>query len=652
MRERVVFEVSEHERQVRWCDPADPFGLSQIQRPNLGELFFRFVAKWSDSVVIKRNGNRLLRMSRLLVDFGLLAIDVAGVLDVDRALFRRTSTDARELRDLLGDHVPGHLGTTQVDITANGWARFGLNLGLFQQLGSSFDLSQLLMEPFASSGIDQTQFIGLSGQSAVGIVLSQKQPVFSAAGEHSVGLVGAARHQIVDQHADVSVLSGRHPRRFRCGSASGIQARDQALAGGFFVPSCAVDLAGKEQPRNGFGFQVRPQLSRRAVVVFDGVPVSHDRGVFQAGNASEHRVLNITRQAGRDPVDVDLASLPAFGFEEQLVAGLVGKANDFVFDRRAITRASGIDLAAVHRGSIQVRSNQIMHTFVGVRDVARHLGQADCIVEIAERLRVIVAGLLLQSRVIDRASVEPWRRPGFEAIQRETHSVQRAAQSRRGSFSRASSGGLRFASVHDRLQERAGRQDHRRRVIDRVPANSHPDDSLIGQAVLSVGDRFCDQVLDGFLPQVKVGLGLDPILDEVLVGLFVRLSTGAVHRRAFAAVEHPKLDSRGVDRFAHQAAQGVDFADDLTFGDSTDGWVAGHLPDRVQIRRQESRFGAQASCSGGGFGSRMTGSDNDDIVVVTILRIVSGQWLKSTVGKRRCSKHGLSMRGDARIDVE
>lgn len=293
-----------------------------------------------------------------------------------------------------------------------------------------------------------------------------------------------------------------------------------------------------------------------------------------------------------------------------------------------------------------------MHTFVGVRDVARHLRRADRIVEIAEWLRIIVTGLLFQARVIDRSSVESWRRSGFESIQRETHSIQSAAESRRGSFSRASSGGLRFARVHDRLQERSGRQDHRRCVVDRIPANSDTDDSLVGQAVLSIGDRFRDQVLNGFLPEVQIVLGFDPILDEVLVGLFVRLSTRAVHRGAFAAVKHPKLDSGCVDRFAHQAAQCVDFANDLAFCHAADRWVAGHLSDRIQVGRQQGGFRTQACCSGGGFRSRVTGSDNDNIVVVAILRIVSGQWLKSTVGKRRCSKHGLSMRDDARVDAK
>lgn len=358
---------------------------------------------------------------------------------------------------MFGDYIPGHLGPAQVDVAANGGTCFGVNPGLLQQLGPAFNFGQLSMESFASGGINQAQFIGLRSQPAIGVVLSQKQPIFGSAGEHSVGFVGAAGDQVVDQHANVGVLPRGHPRRLGRGGSSGIQSRDQPLSGGFFVSRGSVDLSGKEQPRDRFGFQVRPQLRRWAVVVLDCVAVSHDGGVFQTGNAAEHRVLNVSRQAGRDPVDVHFAGLSAFWFQEQLMAGLVSKSNHFVFDRRTVSRAARIDLAAVHRCSIQVRSDQVVYTLVGVRDMAGHLWRADRVIEIAEWLRVIVTGLLFQFRIIDRASVESWRRSGLEAIQRETHSVQRAAESGRGSFARTATGGLRFARVHDRLQERSGR---------------------------------------------------------------------------------------------------------------------------------------------------------------------------------------------------
>src|SRR5205823_8167179 len=72
----------------------------------------------------------------------------------------------------------------------------------------------------------------------------------------------------------------------------------------------------------------------------------------------------------------------------------------------------------------------------------------------------------------------------------------------------------------------------------------------------------------------------------------------------------------GVDDLAHFAAEGVDFADDLTLGDPADSRIAAHLGDGVGVHRQES--GAQAHAGGrqSGFDSGMAGADDKDIKFV------------------------------------
>ena len=85
------------------------------------------------------------------------------------------------------------------------------------------------------------------------------------------------------------------------------------------------------------------------------------------------------------------------------------------------------------------------------------------------------------------------------------------------------------------------------------------------------------------MAQVEIGLRFDRELDPILIGFFVCLGTWTVHRRAFTNVEHPKLNPRSVDRLAHQSAQGIDLADEVAFGDTTDGGVAAHLADGVQV---------------------------------------------------------------------
>ena len=101
-----------------------------------------------------------------------------------------------------------------------------------------------------------------------------------------------------------------------------------------------------------------------------------------------------------------------------------------------------------------------------------------------------------------------------------------------------------------------------------------------------VPDRFGQQILDDFLPQRQSWLLFDQAFDFLLIGLLVGLGPRAVHGRAFAAVQHAELNAGGVDRPAHQPAQGVDLAHDLPLGHAADGRVAAHLADGIAVRGQ------------------------------------------------------------------
>jgi len=80
--------------------------------------------------------------------------------------------------------------------------------------------------------------------------------------------------------------------------------------------------------------------------------------------------------------------------------------------------------------------------------------------------------------------------------------------------------------------------------------------------------------------------------------------------RPLGAVEHPELNRGPIGGAAHDAAQGVDLADDGALGDAPDGRIAGHLADGVEVRRQEQGPGAQASGHGGGFGAGVAAADD------------------------------------------
>jgi hypothetical protein len=88
------------------------------------------------------------------------------------------------------------------------------------------------------------------------------------------------------------------------------------LGGGFFVAGGAVDLAGAEEARYSLGFERGRQLQRREVIVFDGISVTEDFGLFEAGDQPQYGVLQLARQACRKAVDVDFVAVASFWFEE------------------------------------------------------------------------------------------------------------------------------------------------------------------------------------------------------------------------------------------------------------------------------------------------------------------------------------------------
>ena len=105
------------------------------------------------------------------------------------------------------------------------------------------------------------------------------------------------------------------------------------------------------------------------------------------------------------------------------MAGLVGEADDFVFDGRAVARAARLNLAGVHRSAVQIGADEFVNGFVGVRDPARQLIAGDFFGEEAEGLRIVVAGLNFAAAVIDGAAVQSAGCAGFEASEFEAEAV-------------------------------------------------------------------------------------------------------------------------------------------------------------------------------------------------------------------------------------
>ena len=136
-------------------------------------------------------------------------------------------------------------------------------------------------------------------------------------------------------------------------------------------------------------------------------------------------------------------------------------------------------------------------------------------------------------------------------------------------------------------------------TIDSIAASDHAEVAARGRRRLRL--FFEQQPFHQFLAKSETGLILDDSLHRELVELFVALRPRRMHGGAFGAIEHPKLDAGRVGDSPHRPAEGVNLANDLSFGDATNGRVTTHLTDGVGVHRQKRSAQPEPGRGEGGF---------------------------------------------------
>ncbi len=75
-----------------------------------------------------------------------------------------------------------------------------------------------------------------------------------------------------------------------------------------------------------------------------------------------------------------------------------------------------------------------------------------------------------------------------------------------------------------------------------------------------------------------------------------------------------ELDTDRVGHLAHDAAQRVDFAHQVSLGYAADSGIAGHLRDEINVERVKRGPQPHARRSHSGFATGMAGADYNDVV--------------------------------------
>ena len=95
----------------------------------------------------------------------------------------------------------------------------------------------------------------------------------------------------------------------------------------------------------------------------------------------------------------------------------------------------------------------------------------------------------------------------------------------------------------------------------------------------------------------------------------VALGTGAPYGRTFADVEHSELDGGFIRYDTHLSAQCIDFAHNLSLGNTSDGGVATHLTNLVHIHRYQTGFGTHVCRGCSSLASGMSSTDNEHVII-------------------------------------
>lgn len=127
-----------------------------------------------------------------------------------------------------------------------------------------------------------------------------------------------------------------------------------------------------------------------------------------------------------------------------------------------------------------------------------------------------------------------------------------------------------------------------------------------------------DKIIDRLLEEEKVRLGFEPAANRLTVKDSVGLRTGSLHRRALACIESPKLDTRLIGGFGHQAPEGINLSHKVALADSADRRVARHLSERLELMREKERPAPHPGTGRRSLGPGVTAAHDNHIELVCL----------------------------------
>jgi len=196
------FDVDRKQRHIRRGDAADAKRLTQTARRELGELLTRFIAKTDDRNIVDARWNELGFELGESLDLPVLPRDITFVFDPDFDQVRDVCRDGASGGQTFLEFCPIAFGTTQPVACGN-----SIDAIRAEHFDSRSHLLMSCIELRETPWINQTNLSTDRCQSFIRIVVAKMQPMLRAAGEHAIRFGWGFGDEVVDQHADVGLVS-------------------------------------------------------------------------------------------------------------------------------------------------------------------------------------------------------------------------------------------------------------------------------------------------------------------------------------------------------------------------------------------------------------------------------------------------------------
>ena len=295
---------------------------------------------------------------------------------------------------------------------------------------------------------------------------------------------------------------------------------------------------------------------------------------------------------------------------------LIGEPVHFIFDGRAVSGTNAFDLSAEEGRPVEVGPDHLMSLFIRIGQPAADLSAFGLQVIVHKREGDYFRISVLREHliVVQALGQRPCRCSCFEAAHGQSVVTELSGKFCRGCQSVGSAFIYAVADEHLSAEECSRCQDHCLCQI-RAPGTEH-DTACLRCSRFSVLQKQVDHFS---LFQLQKGLPFQSFFHFYVILILIGLRPKGMDRRAFGCVEHTALDEGLVYIQTHFSAESIDLSDQMAFAGASDGRVACHHSDRLQIDREHQCLFPEARAGKTRFTSGMACSDHDHIVFTHLI---------------------------------